>query len=87
VASVHACRKAEEPFPCLQGHDHLLEGGVAGPFADSVDRDLRLASAGFQTGEGVGGGHAEIVVAVDGDDGVVDTTHLCFKAGNGLGEL
>jgi hypothetical protein len=46
----------------VQGHHQLLQGGVAGPLADSVDRDLRLARAGADGRERVGRGQPEVVV-------------------------
>ena len=52
-----------------QGHDHLLEGGVAGAFAKPVDRDLHLARAGLDGGKGVRGRQPQVVVAVDRDRG------------------
>ena len=87
VAGVDARRKAKELAPCLEGHHDLLEGSVPGPLADAVDRNLRLTSAGLQTGERVRGGHAEVVVAVDGDDGVFDSPDLFLEAGDGFGEF
>ncbi len=50
----------------------LFEGGVAGALADAVDGALDLAGAGFDGGEGVGDGEAEVVVAVRGEDDVLD---------------
>ena len=49
----------------------LFEGGVAGALADAVDGALDLADAGFDGGEGVGDGEAEVVVAVSGEDDVL----------------
>ena len=52
-------------------HRHLLEGGVAGAFADPVDAALHLAGARADADEGVGGGEAEVVVAVHRDGHVL----------------
>ena len=52
-----------------QGHDDLLERGVAGALAEAVDGDLHLARAGLHRGQRVGRGQAQVVVAVDGDGG------------------
>ena len=52
----------------------LFEGGVAGAFADAVDGALDLADAGFDGGDGVGDGEAEVVVAVGGED---DASRRC----------
>ena len=51
--------------PSAQGHHDLLEGGVAGPLAEAIDRDLHLASTGLDRGQGIGRGQAQVVVAVD----------------------
>ena len=51
--------------PGAQGHHDLFEGGVAGPLAEAVDRDLHLAGAGLDRGQGVGRGQPQVVVAVD----------------------
>ena len=50
-----------------EGHDDLLERGVAGALAEAVDRDLDLARAGLDGGERVGRREPEVVVAVDAD--------------------
>jgi|GEM_PF-5776136 len=49
----------------------LFEGGVAGSLADAVDGALDLADSGFDGGDGVGDGEAEVVVAVGGEDDVL----------------
>src|SRR5690606_9061950 len=49
-----------------QGHGHLLEGGVARPFADAVDGRLDLGRAVLDGGQAVSGGQAQVVVAVRG---------------------
>ncbi len=45
-------------------HRHLLERGVAGPFADAVDAAFDLPRPDVETGEGVGDREPEVVVAV-----------------------
>ena len=55
-----------------QGHHHLFERGVARAFADAVDRHLGLPRAVEDAAQGVGRGHAQIVVAVGRDDRPVD---------------
>ena len=46
----------------------LFECGVAGALADAVDGALDLTRAAVDAGERVGDGHAEVVVAVRGED-------------------
>ena len=48
----------------LEGHDDLFEGGVAGALAEAVDRGVHVGRAGLDAGQGVGRGHAEVVVGV-----------------------
>ena len=55
-----------------QRHHHLFERGVARPFADAVDRYLGLSGAVENGAQRVGRRHAQIVVAVGGDDRTVD---------------
>ena len=46
------------------GHDDLVQCRVASTFAEAVDGDARGVRAGSERGNGVGRGHAEIVVTV-----------------------
>ncbi len=52
-----------------QRHDHLFERRVAGAFAETVDGDLHLSRPGLHSRQRVGCGKAEVVVAMDADDG------------------
>ena len=49
---------------------------VAGPLADAVDRAFDLPGAFLDGGQAVGDGQAEVVVAVDADDGLVDVADV-----------
>ena len=69
-----------EVGPGAQGHDHFLQGAVAGPFADAVDRALDLPGARFDARQAVGHGQAQVVVAVHADDGLVDIRHAVAQA-------
>ena len=66
-----AASSRELAGPRPERHHDLLEGGVAGTLAEAVDRDLDLAGAGLDRGERVRRREAQVVVAVDGDHGVV----------------
>ncbi len=59
-----------------EGHHHLFERGVAGAFADAVDGHFGLTGTVDHTGYGVGRGHSEVVVAVGGNDHLVDALHV-----------
>ena len=50
-----------------EGHDHLLECGVAGTFAKSVDRAFDLPRTGLNSGERVRNCKAEVIVAMRRD--------------------
>ena len=56
----------------LDGHDDLLERGVAGSLAQAVDGALDLRGAVHDGVEGQRRGHAQVVVRVDGDGDVLD---------------
>ena len=49
---------------------------LAGSLAQAVDRAFGLACAFFDRGEGIGYRHAQIVVAMDADDGVSTVGYL-----------
>ena len=68
MTAVGAGRDAIAVLAHLQGHDHLLDRGVAGPFADAVDRALDLARTTFYGGQGVGDRHAQVVMAMSRED-------------------
>ncbi len=55
----------------LEDHDDLFERAVARAFADAVDGALDLPRAGFDRGQRIGHRQAEIVMAVDADDGAI----------------
>ena len=55
---------AEQVAALADRHDDLLHGGVAGALAQAVDRALDLPSTVRDSGQRVGGRHAEVVVAV-----------------------
>jgi hypothetical protein len=69
------------------GHDDLLQAGVARPLADAVDRALHLGGARLHAGQRVGHGHAQVVVAVDGDVHLVDARHVFAQVGDEVAHL
>ena len=70
-----------------QRHDDLLERGIAGPLAEAVDGAFDLARTGADGGQRIGDGKAEIVVAVNGDDRLVDVRHAVHQHGDQRGEF
>src|SRR5262249_51057949 len=79
--------EVEEVAAGLDCHGDLFEGGVAGALADAVDAGLDLASTGANGAQAVGDGEAEVVVAVDGDAGLVDVADVVEDAFDELAEL
>ena len=63
----------------FQDHHHFFYRGVAGAFADAVDGAFYLACAILQAGDGVGGGKAQIVMTVHGNNGLVDIFYIFFQ--------
>ncbi len=63
----------------FQDHHDFLKGCVACPFADTVDSDLYLTRAVDYAGHCVGRSHTEVIVAVGGDDGLVDAIHVLLE--------
>ena len=57
-------------------HNHLFQCGVARPLTEAVYRALNLPRPTQHTGEGIGCCHAQIIVAVHGEDGFVAVGHL-----------
>src|SRR6202040_605400 len=70
-----------------EGCGDLFECGVAGALADAVDGALGLTGSSLNAREGVGDGHAQVVVAVGGEDDVVNAGDLCEEHAEGGGVL
>ena len=68
-------------------HDDLFEGAVAGPLADAVDGALDLPRPFVQGGQAVGDRQAQVVVAVDADDHLVDAADVLLQMADGGGVL
>ena len=71
----------------LQRHHDLFERGIAGAFADAVDRALDLARAGLAAGQAVGDGQAQVVVAVGADDRLLDVGDALLERADDRGVL
>ena len=70
-SGVYAGHLRKKVGPGGEGHDHLLQGGVAGSLSDSVNGHLNLPGSGLDRSQGVGSGQPQIVVTVDAQDGLV----------------
>jgi len=71
----------------FQNHRHLFERCIACPLANTVDGDLHLTRTVQHTRHGVGRSHAQVVVAVRGEDGVVYTIYMFHQIFNLLAIL
>ena len=69
------------------GHDDLLERGVAGALAQAVDGALDLGGAVAHALEGERRGHAEVVVRVHRDGDVLDAVHALAQVADARAEL
>ena len=87
LSGVHVGAQAEEVVAGPDAHHHLFQRGVARPLADAVDGALHLAGAGVDGGHAVGYRQAQVVVAVDGDDRLVDVGHVLLDAADERLEL
>src|SRR5262249_8244688 len=83
----HAGLDPEEVLPRPEGHHDLFEGGVPGPLADAVDGALHLASAVLDGHQGVRHRLHQVVVAVDGDDGLAVVPDVLADPGDPLPPL
>ena len=65
-----------ELFVLADDHDHFFEGGIAGAFAQAVDGAFDLAGAVADAGDGIGGSQTQVVMAMAGEDGLVDIGYV-----------
>ena len=63
-------------------HHHFFEGSIAGAFAQAVDRAFDLAGAAADAGDGIGRRQAEVIVAMAGDDGLIDIVDVVDEEGD-----
>ena len=63
-------------FVAFQYHGHFFERGVSGAFANAVDGYFHLAGSVHHSGNGIGSSHAQVVVAMGGDDCILDTFYI-----------
>ena len=79
--------QAKEVVARPERHDHLLQRGVACPFADAIHGHLHLTRAVEHAGQRVGRGHSQVVVAVDRDNSAVDIGHVLDDGADECTEL
>ena len=67
-----AGRDAEERLARLQGHDDLFQAGVAGAFAQAVNRAFDLPRSGLNRRQRIGHREPQVVLAMRREDRLVD---------------
>ena len=60
-------------------HSHLFERSISGTFADTVDSNFHLAGAVQHTCHCIGSSHPQVVVAMRGDDSVMNAVHMLHQ--------
>ena len=63
-------------------HYHFFEGGVPCAFSQSVDRHFHLACSVLYCSDRIGGRHAQVVMAVGGDDRFVHIGYMIHQVGD-----
>ena len=71
----------------LQRHHDFFQRGVPCPLANAVDAPFYLPGAGLDRCQRVRHGHAQVIVAVHGDDRLVRVFHLAPDTRDQLAEL
>ena len=72
VLGLYAQRQTEIIFAGFHRHDDFFERTVTGAFAQTVDGALYLTGAAdLHTGQRIGHGHAQVVMAMHRPDGFV----------------
>jgi hypothetical protein len=71
----------------MQGHHQLFQRRVARPLADAVDGHFHLPRPLLDGLQKVGHRDPQVVVAVDGDDGLLDVGHILADALDQLAEF
>jgi hypothetical protein len=70
----------------LHGHHDLFQRGVARALAQTVDRAFDLPRAARHGGQAVGRRHAEVVVAMGGEDHVLAALAFRDQAADQVGD-
>ena len=64
----------------MQCHHQLLKGGITGTFPDAVDRALKLSGTVLDGLKKIRDGQSQIVVAMHGNDGLLDVRDMVVDA-------
>ena len=75
LGGIYFCVIGHDITADLQCHDDFFQRCVACAFAQTVDRTLNLTRAPCNRGQGIGSGHAKVVVTVGCKDHAICTGH------------
>ncbi|MNZ81564.1 hypothetical protein D3C78_1002360 [compost metagenome] len=68
-------------------HDHFFQRGIACAFTNAVQGAFDLASTRLHRGDGVADRHTQVVVAVDGDNGLIDIRYAVIQGSDNATKL
>ena len=71
----------------MKRHHQFFQRGIPSAFSDAIDRALELASALFHSLKEVGDSKAKIVVAVNGENSVIDIGNVLIDPSDQIAEL
>src|SRR5688572_12282997 len=63
-------------------HDHFFQRSVTGAFTDTVQCAFNLARTGLYRGDGVTDSHAQIIVAVNGNNRFINVWNTLIQIGD-----
>ena len=63
-------------FVATEDHGYFFQRSITGTFADTVDGHFHLAGTVQDTLHGIGCCHTQVIMAVGGDDCMLDTIHM-----------
>ena len=75
----HISLEREDVGAGAESHDELFQGAVAGALADTVDCTLHLPCARLDSSNGVRDRQAQVIVAVDRDDRLLDVGNIVLQ--------
>ena len=60
----------------FDNHRHLFERSISGTFTDTIDCNFHLTGSIQHACHCVGGSHTQIIVAMGGNDSIMNTVHM-----------
>ncbi len=85
LGAVNARGEGEGIVTGVDRHDDFFEGGITCTFAQTIDRTFDLTGTGIHRRDRVGNRHPQIIVAVNGQDCLVDVWYAAKQHGHQIG--